>query len=437
MTCVRRGLYEAIALFLWIAALSFPAFPAAGPTGREIVAVGDVHGAFDQFSGILQRAEVIDANHHWSGKNTILVQVGDRIDRGPKPREVMDLMMALEKEAPKAGGRVVDILGNHEVMNIMGDLRYVTAENYASFADKGSEKRQHDAYSQYVKWRKRHEELLAQVKDRFPEQSEAEWMTRRPAGFVEQREAYGPTGKYGKWLRGQQAVVKLDDVIFVHGGISPSLSSMKLDDINRRIHDELAAFDNAMDFFLKQDLVLPFFTLEEIAAVVQAELASRLNAPTERHPGVKPQESLPEHTQRQIMQSFLGFGQWLSVASDGPLWFRGYSRWDETQNSSVEQLLRAYDAAHFVVGHTPQADGRIQSRLGGKIFLIDTGMLASYYPQGKASALEILAAKKFTAQYQDQEVVLLDLTQPSSSDRVPAGAVAPAASFLVTGQLHP
>src|SRR5439155_828335 len=79
---------------------------------------------------ILQHAGLIDAQHHWTGGKATLVQVGDLLDRGPKPREVMDLVMSLEKEAAKAGGRVVSLLGNHEMMNIMGDLRYVTPGNY-------------------------------------------------------------------------------------------------------------------------------------------------------------------------------------------------------------------------------------------------------------------------------------------------------------------
>ena len=99
----------------------------AGPTGPErresVVAIGDVHNAFDDFVAILRRTGLINEQNHWAGGKTTFVQVGDLLDRGPKPREVMDLMMALEKEAPKTGGRVVSLLGNHEMMNIMGDLR--------------------------------------------------------------------------------------------------------------------------------------------------------------------------------------------------------------------------------------------------------------------------------------------------------------------------
>jgi hypothetical protein len=102
---------------------------------ETVVAIGDVHGDFDDFTAILQQTHLVDKQNHWTGGKTTLVQVGDLVDRGPKPRQVLDVVIALQEEAPKSGGRVVSLLGNHEMMNLMGDLRYVTAENYASFAD--------------------------------------------------------------------------------------------------------------------------------------------------------------------------------------------------------------------------------------------------------------------------------------------------------------
>src|SRR4029450_4721943 len=100
-----------------------------GPAGERIVAVGGVHGAFEEMVSILQRAGLIDAEHHWSGGASVLVQTGDLVDRGPKSRAVMDLVMNLEKEQSQQKGRVVALLGNHELMILYGDLRYVVPQD--------------------------------------------------------------------------------------------------------------------------------------------------------------------------------------------------------------------------------------------------------------------------------------------------------------------
>jgi len=234
---------------------------------ESVVAIGDVHGDFDDFVAILQRTGLIDKQNHWTGGKATFVQVGDLLDRGPKPREVMDLMMSLEKEAAQAGGRVVGLLGNHEVMNVMGDLRYVTVENYASFADNNSEKRQKSAYQEYLKWRKDHPQLLAELPQPM-ELTEPEWMARHPAGFIEHREAFSPNGSYGKWLREHSPLAKIGGVVFLHGGIHPNLAHLKLDTINAHIRDEIKAFDTAKQYMQDQKLILPFFTLQEVAAVV-------------------------------------------------------------------------------------------------------------------------------------------------------------------------
>jgi hypothetical protein len=372
------------------------AAPAPDDSPKSVIAIGDVHGDFDDFVGILQHTGLIDKQHHWTGGKTTLVQVGDLLDRGPKPRDVMDLVMALENEASKDGGRVESLLGNHEMMNIMGDLRYVTPENYASFADANSEERRRSGYKEYSKWRESHPALLAELAQPL-ELTEAEWMARHPAGFIEQREAFSPKGSYGKWLRGHVVLAEINGVVFLHGGISPSLASMKLNAINSRIRDEISAFDSCKQYMVDERLVLPFFNLQEMTAVVQAEISA------EQKSKIK---SVPEL--RAKLSQFLQFPDWLSVRTDGPLWFRGYDQWSDAEGSAqMDKILQSFRADHFVTGHTVQK-GTIRSRFGGKIFLIDTGMLSSYYPGGRASAFEIQNNGTFTAKYMDQQVVLLE-----------------------------
>src|SRR6266849_3912537 len=232
--CISGLLVLVSAVLAWAGPAKAPAEP------REpVIAIADVHNAFDNFVAILLRTGLIDKENHWAGGKATFVQVGDLLDRGPKPREVMDLMISLEQEAPKAGGRVVALMGNHEMMNLMGDLRYVTPENYASFSDGESEQRRKTAYQEYAAWRKGHSQLLAELEQPVLAVTEEEWMTRHPLGFIEQRDAFSPNGVYGNWVRQRFALAKIGGVIFLHGGISPKMASMKLDDINAHIRSEI------------------------------------------------------------------------------------------------------------------------------------------------------------------------------------------------------
>jgi Calcineurin-like phosphoesterase len=376
-----------------------------------VIAIADVHGDFDDFVAILQHCGLIDKQNHWAGGKATFVQTGDLIDRGPKPREVMDLMMALEKEAPNSGGRVVVLLGNHEMMNIMGDLRYVTPENFATFGDSNSEQRQKAAYQKYTKWRNGHPQLLTELPQPM-EITEAEWMARHPLGYVEHAEAFSPSGTYGKWLRVHAALAEIDDTVFLHGGIDPSLAHLKLDTINSHIRDEIKAFDEAKQYLLEKNVILPFFNLQEMTAVVQAEITAERKGQVPADP----------QGQARLVQ-FLGYGEWLSVRVDGPLWFRGYDKWtDEEGFAQIGKVLEAYDAAHIAVGHTVQKGGRIRPRFDNKVFLMDTGMLSSYYPGGRASALEICGGTRFTAEYMDQQTVVIGLAGSAPQNAGPAAA---------------
>lgn len=90
----------------------------------RIVAIGDVHGDFIKFRSALEMKELIDSKQNWKGGETHLVQLGDLPDRGPQTRRIIELLKKLEKQAPRDGGRVHILIGNHDAMNMYGDLRY-------------------------------------------------------------------------------------------------------------------------------------------------------------------------------------------------------------------------------------------------------------------------------------------------------------------------
>jgi len=187
--------------------------PAASPCEwngiDRIVAVGDVHGAYDRFVEILKTAGVIDSRQRWSGGRVHLVQLGDVLDRGADSRKALDLLRRLEREAASAGGAVHALLGNHEVARMLGDLRFVHPGEYQAFVTDNSE----------------------EMRKRF--------LTTTPLGQTEMILAFGAKGEYGHWLRTHDAVARINGILFLHGGISPAVASTSCDDINATVRREL------------------------------------------------------------------------------------------------------------------------------------------------------------------------------------------------------
>ena len=115
------------------AALSIALFGCAAPT--RIVAFGDVHGDLDATRSALRLAGAIDEEDQWVGGKLVVVQTGDQLDRGDDEQEILDLFDELRVQADAAGGAFHALLGNHELMNVRGDLRYVTEGGFADVSD--------------------------------------------------------------------------------------------------------------------------------------------------------------------------------------------------------------------------------------------------------------------------------------------------------------
>jgi hypothetical protein len=358
---------------------------------QRIIAVADIHGAGEQLIAILQAAGIIDEQRRWSGGRTRFVQTGDFTDRGPAVRDVMDLLMRLEDEAKRAGGRAEILFGNHEGMNILHDLRDVSSQTFASFADGESESRRSKAFITHATIARR-----AGV-----ELDRNDWLQAHPPGYLEYVDAMGPSGRYGRWLRSRKVVTKVDDSVFMHAGIRPDMTE-SIDDINRTVEREIRAFDDAVSSLVGADVIAQFFTLQEIVAAVSAEL-TRISALIRDK-----QEIPPEVTEEYFnrLQRMAVIDKWALISGEGPLWFRGYATLPEDAQPQIEGLLKRLGAARFVVGHSPRLPGAIQARFGNRVFLIDTGMLSTYFKGGRASALEI-AGSDITAIYTDEKQPLV------------------------------
>jgi hypothetical protein len=328
--------------------------------------------------------------------------------------------MALEPQARDAGGRAFVLLGNHEVMNLIGDTRDVTREIFATFADAQSESRRQDAWKRYAALGAAKAAKGEPVPPVYAQTQEA-WLTTHPPGYVEYRDALGPRGKYGEWLRSKPIVAEHEGSIFMHAGLAPETAPASLDELNARVRDEVRRLDRFAERLIELKLAAPFFTLQEIleVAVNEISVANALIAAAQAA-GKEPDRRKLNVPLLMEAQEILKIGSWTVVAPEGALWYRGFATLpDDATGAPFAALLARYGARRFVTGHTPQSSRHIGVRFGGRVFLIDTGMLASVY-KGRGSALEI-AGGALTAIYDDGRVPLASTNQatvwrsPSSS----------------------
>ena len=369
---------------------------------RRIVAVGDIHGAFDELTSILQEAGLIDEELHWSGGDTIFVQTGDFTDRGPNVRQCIDLLMRLQQEAPDSGGETIVLLANHEVMNLVSAVRDVAPVEYAAFVDDGSARRQDEAFEAWAEIRAERARAAGTPEPSRGDDLRAAWEAQYPLGYSERMDAFGPQGTYGRWLRTLPTAVRIGDILFMHAGVSPALADRTIDQMNEQIWREIGVFTATKAEMVERDLITPNAKIDEIISIAGAEVR-RVSATSD------PASSgaTPDDREGRFIASLrlvANVSRWQLLDENGFLWFRGWAMWTDTDEEVVTEVLSKQGVSRIVVAHTTQLDATIKARFSGGVFLIDTGMLTSHYG-GRPSALEIVGGR-FTAIYVGERVEL-------------------------------
>lgn len=240
---------------------------------KKLAVVSDIHGQYDVIVKLLQSHGIIDEDQHWIFEDGHFVVVGDIFDRGDQVTEALWFIYNLQKEAAAAGGRVHFLLGNHETMIMEGDIRYI-----------------HKRY------------LITGALFQTPYQ-----------------DLYGPSSYLGRWLRSQPLSVRINDMVFVHGGFSKELLN------------EVGGLKQINDVYHKHLIG------------VQGDLASYES------------EKLA-----------------LLHGSGGPLWYRGYFLDREFEERDIDKILKKIKAKHMVVGHT--SFDAIKSFFNGKVLAVDSSI---------------------------------------------------------------
>ena len=237
---------------------------------EQIVALSDIHGQFDLAVEILKNNKIIDNNLNWIfGKGHVVI-VGDIFDRGPKVTETLWLVYKLEKQAKENGGMVHFLLGNHEYMVLHNDLRYI---------------------------HKKYQDASKILKLRYSK-------------------LFGENTILGKWLRSKNTMVKINDNVFVHGGISPDFLT---EDFNIEVTNKLMR--NSID------------------------------------------RDKTEMRSSGFYDRFYG--------KNSPIWYRGYF-YDGLEDEAIDQILSQIKANHIIVGHCSQNE--VVQLYDKKIFGVDSSI---------------------------------------------------------------
>jgi hypothetical protein len=180
------------------------------PVAGRIVAVGDLHGDLAATRSALRLAGAIDESDRWIGGDMTVVQVGDVLDRGDQERAILEMFVDLARQAAAQGGAFHALNGNHELMNVLLDMRYVTEGGYRDF--RGAAGALHSS-----------DPLLLS----------------HPVHQRDRVHAFRPGGEYARVLAASSTILIIGDNVFVHGGVLPEHARYGIDRINLEVRDWL------------------------------------------------------------------------------------------------------------------------------------------------------------------------------------------------------
>jgi hypothetical protein len=270
---------------------------------NRIVAVGDTHGDYEHLISILQHAKLVDEENNWIGKNSILIQMGDLMNRGNDTLKIYDTMMNIREQAKTKGGIVHMLFGNHEILELQGNHYFTSLKDFESFG-----------------------------------------------GVSGREEAFGPTGKYGQFLRQEMNMTMvIGDSIFAHAGVAPEYVTEGVDKLNEHAREILLDTPSVEELYqlLLKNVTHPIFTDPIFDKI-----------------------------------------------GNGPVNMRDFANKPESQMcDQLEKTLELTNTKRMIVGHTVQTYGKIRTKCNNKLILIDIG-ISRCIAGGYYGYLEMLLDKK-------------------------------------------
>jgi hypothetical protein len=233
-------------------------------------------------------------------------------------------------------------------MILLRNYRYVNAESYRAWADEEKKADRRAAWRIFSK---------SATGKAGGAPTRHEFRGKFPRGYFARQKSLDRDGEYGQWLLGLPTIVKINGVVFVHGGVTLETAALGVDEINRQLQAVLRRHVEAREVLEKKGAVTPLMTFVEIFWMAKNAVAqaNRLSRPL-----------------REAVQELYDSSKSPLLGETGPLWYRGGSFEDERIESEIlVRALELLDAKAIVVAHSPTQNGRITSRFHGQLFRVD------------------------------------------------------------------
>jgi len=347
---------------------------------RTVVAIADVHADYDTFVALLQQLRVIDSEAKWIANNSVLVQLGDIVDRGSKSKNVMDLLMRLQLEAASQGGVVKALWGNHEFMQFSGTFSYAGDNEFSQWQELETEDEYRKGIDSVFQFLRHHYPALplsGTLKRILGMSSMSEVTLSRlehyfRPGYFAHRRLWGPDGLYGRWLLDPSRhpmLIRVNRTLMVHAGLHEQLTFKSIRQLNAEFFSDIHRMLQLLEACVSAGYCHDAFGITGLQHTVWDE--SRQCAEFCH---------LPLDIQA-IFQATMHILEHSIVFSDrSPLWYRGLC---QDHSSRMEQAfnhtLQRYDADFMIVGHTVTHTRKPIWRFQGRLAQLDTGMNQLYY----------------------------------------------------------
>jgi len=334
-------------------------------TDQNVWVLATPTGNYQALVSQLTVADLVDESLNWSGHQAVLVITGDILTSDDQSIQSLDFIIKLEAQAKSAGGNVITMLGKQDVRRLMGKFASETKADLEDFTDRESLELRAQYFNRYVNYMNLQRSLHDSAQDNLgtpdaslaqgePSQEDLQLLFEQsyPKGYFARLEAFSPNGNYGKWLLGKPFLVRINDKLISHAGLSPQLSYRSIDELNQTLKHSLVNYIDYRHQLITDGLMLANTEINKRADGEPVAASSALQKLEEIYPTIL-------------------FDQQSPLIYQGELYCHSYY-----QEEMLERMLKRFGAQQLIIGQGGNHLSKIATRHNEKVYLLNSANLA-------------------------------------------------------------